>query len=276
MGLVQGAADIDGARLSYAIAGSGPAVVLVHAGICDMRMWDPQVEPLLAAGRRVVRYDLRGYGSSTLPPGRFSHVGDLRGLLDVLEIQSAAVVGVSVGGRISLELALVHPELVEALVLVGPGLREWEWSDAVRRFGEEEEALVDRGEVDAAVELNLRMWVDGPERAPSEVDPEVRERVRQMQRRAFEIDLAAFEQEPHPGPEDPLEPPASARLAEVSAPTLVLVGEKDQPDILRIADVLTDGIPGARKVEIPDTAHVPSMEKPDEFNRLLLEFLNES
>jgi pimeloyl-ACP methyl ester carboxylesterase len=273
---VTGAADIGGTRLAYEMAGSGPALVLVHEGICDMRMWDPQVEPLVAAGRRVVRYDLRGYGSSTLPPGRFSHVGDLRGLLDALEIHSAAVVGVSVGGRIALELALVQPELVEALVLVGAGLRDWDWSPEVRKFGEQEEALLDRGDVDAAVELNLRTWVDGPERAPSEVDHAVRERVREMQRRAFDIDLAAYEQDPPPGPEDPLDPPATARLAELSAPTLVLVGEKDQPDILRIADVLADGIPTARKVVIPDTAHVPSMEKPDEFNRLLLDFLNES
>jgi pimeloyl-ACP methyl ester carboxylesterase len=256
-------------ELGYDVDGEGPAVVLVHEGIADRRMWEPQVEPFVAAGYRVVRYDLRGFGESELPDGPFSNLDDLHGLLEHLGIERAKLVGVSYGGRIALELAIAYPERVEALVLVGAGLRDAEWSDEIKRFGEEEESLLEAGNVEGAVEVNLRMWVDGPSRGPDEVDHGVRERVREMQRLAFEVQLA----KPEAGPEAPFDPPASTRLDEVRAPTLVVVGELDQPDMLRIADRLANGIPGARKAVIPGTAHVPSMEKPDEFNELVLGFL---
>jgi len=264
------------ASICYEVAGEGSAVVLVHEGIADRRMWEPQVEPFVAAGYRVVRYDLRGYGDSTLPPGPFSHTGDLRALLEHLELDRARIVGVSVGGRVALELALAHPELVESLVLVGAGLREWEWSDEIRRFGEEEDELLDNGKIDEAVELNLRTWVDGPSRGPDEVDPGMRERVAEMQRRAVEIYFAALASGPPPGPEDPFDPPVSERLGEIRCPTLVLAGALDQPDILEIADRLAAGIPEARQEIVPGTAHVPPMEKPAEFNELVLGFYEQA
>lgn len=264
------------ATICYEVAGEGSAVVLVYEGIADRRMWEPQVEAFTAAGHQVVRYDLRGYGESTLPAGPFSHMGDLHGLLEHLEIERAGIAGVSVGGRIALELALAHPELVETLMLVGAGLREWEWSDEIRRFGEEEDELLDRGEIDEAVELNLRTWVDGPLRSPDEVDSRVREQVAEMQRRAVDVLLAALASDPHPGPEEPFEPPVSERLGEIRCPTLVVAGALDQPDILQIADRLAAGIPGARKEIVSGTAHVPTMEKPAEFNELALGFYEQA
>jgi 3-oxoadipate enol-lactonase len=257
------------AGLTYDVDGEGPAVILIHEGIADRRMWEPQIGPFTGAGYRVVRYDLRGYGDSELSSGPFSNTGDLEGLLDHLGIERASLVGVSYGGRIALEFAILHPERVEALVLVGAGLRDADWSDEIKRFGEEEDRLLEAGDVEGATELNLRIWVDGPSRGRDEVDPAVRERVREMQRRAFELQLPV----PDAGPDSPFDPPATARLDEVRAPTLVLVGELDQPDILRIADQLADGISGARKAVMAGTAHVPSMEKPEEFNELVLEFL---
>jgi pimeloyl-ACP methyl ester carboxylesterase len=110
--------------------------------------------------------------------------------------------------------------------------------------------------------------VDGPSRSPDEVDPKVRELVREQQRRAFDLQLAESEDR-----EEPFDPPASSRLGEVRARTLVLVGDLDQAAILDNAERLAEGIPGARKDVISGTAHIPSMEKPDEFNRLVLEFL---
>jgi pimeloyl-ACP methyl ester carboxylesterase len=262
------------AAISYELVGIGPAVALLHEGICDSRMWDSQVGPLVESGYSVLRYDLRGFGSSTLPPGPFVHADDLRALLDALGIETAALVGASLGGRIALEFALIHPARVSKLALVGAALRDWRWSDAVNRFGEEEDALLERGDVDGAVEVNLRTWVDGPERAPEEVDQRVRENVAEMQRLAFDVQLAAVAAG-DPGPEEPLDPPASMRLSEVSAPTLILTGEQDQPDILEIARRFAAEIPHARLAVVARTAHVPMMERPDDFNRLLLEFLGE-
>lgn len=255
--------------LARDVDGDGPAVLFVHEGITDRRMWEPQVGPFVDAGYQVIRCDLRGFGDSELTPGPFSNVGDLHELLTELEIERVSLVGGSYGGRITLEYALTHPERVESLVLMASGLRDVDWSDEAQRLFEEEETLLEAGDLDGAVELNLRMWVDGPSRTPDEVDPDVRERVREMQRRAIEVQLPV----PDAGPDAPFDPPASARLGEIPFPVLIVVGDLDQPDILRVADQLADGIPGARKEVIPGTAHVPSMEKPDEFNRLVLGFL---
>jgi 3-oxoadipate enol-lactonase len=255
--------------LAYDVEGAGPAIVLVHEGIADRRMWDPQIRPLVDGGYQAVRCDLRGFGDSEVTAGPFSNVGDVREVLTHLGIERASLVGGSYGARVALEYALIYADTVGALVLVGPGLRDVDWSAEVRRFGEEEDALLEAGDVEGAVELNVRMWVDGPARTPDQVDPAVRERVREMQRRAFELQLPV----PDAGPDAPFDPPASARLGEVRCPVLIVVGDLDQPDILRVADQLAGGIPGARKAVIPGTAHVPSMEKPDEFNRLVLEFL---
>jgi 3-oxoadipate enol-lactonase len=255
--------------LAHDVLGDGPAVLLVHEGIADRRMWEPQVRPFVDAGYTVVRCDLRGYGDSELTSGPFSNVGDLHELLAHLGIERVSLVGGSYGARVSLEYALTHPDSVDTLVLMGPGLRDAEWSEAIVRFGEEEDALLEAGDVDEAVELNLRTWLSGPSRTADQIDPDVWKRVAEMQRRAFDVGLLV----PDAGPDEPFDPPASARLGEIRFPVLIVVGDLDQPDILRVADRLAEGIPGARKEVIQGTAHMPSLEKPEEFNRLVLDFL---
>jgi 3-oxoadipate enol-lactonase len=175
-------------QLYHQQTGAGPAVVLLHAGICDSRMWDPQWVTFPRT-HRTIRYDQRGYGRSPLPPGSWSDALDLIGLLEDLGIQRAALVGVSRGGRIALELAVARPDLVGALVLVGAGLPGHDWSESTRlqAYLAEEDAAVGRGDLDAAVEANLRLWVDGPRRAPADTDPAVRKLVGVMQRRALEL-----------------------------------------------------------------------------------------
>ena len=263
-------AEINGAELNYELSGEGTAVVLVHEGVCDMRMWDELAEAL-AGEFTVLRYDMRGYGDSTLPPGPFSQSGDLLALLDHVAIERAALVGVSYGGRVALDTAFVAPDRVTALVLAAPGLREHERSRVVAEFGNEEERLLDAGEIDAATELNVRLWVDGPNRGPDAVAAEVRERVREMQRRAFEIQIVAYESTPPPGPEDPLD----VRLGEVTAPTFVIVGDEDVPDFLEIAERLESELPDARRIVLEDTAHTIPLERPGRFRDLTLGFLRE-
>jgi 3-oxoadipate enol-lactonase len=256
------------AELHYEVAGEGPPVVLVHEGIADSGMWDPQwrsFPPL----HRTVRYDMRGFGRSPLEPGVFSHARDLAGLLDRLALGPAAIVGVSLGGTVALEVAVARPDLVSALVIVAAGLPGHDWSEETRAGWAEEEAALERGDLDAAVEVNLRMWVDGPGRRPEDVEAGVRERVGEMQRRAFELQLPVGDK----AEEEPLVSDLAERLAEISVPTLIIVGEEDRPDMHAIADELAASIPHARRATIPATAHVPSLERPDEFDRLVLEFL---
>ena len=249
-------------------AGEGPAVVLVHAGICDSRMWEPQWASF-PRSHRTVRYDLRGFGRSPIPPGSYSHARDLAELLEVNGLERASIVGVSMGGRVALELAIAHPELVESLVLVGAALPGHAWSEEIEAYGGVEDAALERGDLDAAVEANLSTWVDGPHRSPSMVDPELRALVGEMQRRAFELQLPVEGE----ADEELLVPDAGERLSEVRARTLILVGDDDVSDMAVIAEQLEREIADARRASITGTAHLPSLERPEEFDELVLGFL---
>jgi 3-oxoadipate enol-lactonase len=249
-------------------AGRGRAVVLVHEAVADSRMWDPQWETF-PRSFRTIRYDLRGYGRSTLEPGVLSHARDLVGLLDELEVERASLVGGSMGAVVSLEVAISAPERVEKLVLMNAGLPGFTWTDETRAGWAEEEAALERGDLDAAVEVNLRMWFDGPRRSPEEVDPELRARVGEMQRRAFELQMPVEDNVQ----EEMLVEDIAGRLDQVQAPTLVLTGDEDRPDMHAIAELLVARIPDARRASIAGAAHVASLEQPEAFDRLVLDFL---
>ena len=250
--------------IAYETHGDGPAILLVHEGVADRRMWRGQV-PVLARDHCVVAVDLRGFGETPHASGPFSNVDDLREVLDELGIERATVVGGSFGAKVSLGFAVTHPERVERLVLCPPVLPGWEWSERVRRGWREEEEAFEAGDLDRATEVNLELWIDGPNRGPDAVDPEVRELVRTMQRHALELP------EPDPPPEPAPDP--DVRLADVRMPTLVVVGDQDVEDFLAMAEAAAAGIPGARKVVIEGAAHVVALEKPQEFNAALLAFL---
>jgi pimeloyl-ACP methyl ester carboxylesterase len=210
-------------------------------------MWESQWRTFPQV-HRTVRCDLRGFGHTPLPVEHYSNARDVVELLDRLDLGPAALVGVSLGGRVALEVGLARPDLVERLVLVGVGLPGYAWSDTVRTYGEEEDAAVARGDLQAAVEANLRMWVDGPNRRPEEVDPSVRSFVGEMQRHALELQAPLWEEVQ----EELLVPDVGSRYVELRIPTLVLVGSEDVSDIHEIADRLVSGIPGARKVVIAE------------------------
>jgi 3-oxoadipate enol-lactonase len=250
------------------VAGQGSTVVLVHAGICDSRMWDPQWDAFPAA-HQTVRYDLRGFGRSPLPPQPYSHGRDLIALLAQLGIKRATLVGASLGGRVALEVAVARPQVVDALVLADAALPGYAWSEQVKAFGAEEDAALERGDLDAAVEANLRMWVDGRCRPPAVVDSVVREQVRQMQRRAFELQVPVWAE----ADEELLVSDLGRRLDEVRALTLVVVGREDVSDFHEIAAQLAREIRGVRHVVIDHAVHLPSLERPATFNELVLRFL---
>lgn len=260
-------ADIQGARLYYQIAGDGRTLVMVHAGIADSSMWDDQWD-VFSRDLRVMRYDLRGLGRSTIPPQTFSHHDDLAALLEFLDIPSCVLLGASYGGNVATEFTLEHPEAVDALVLVNSLVGMSEPSAGFRAGWDATEVHVEAGDLDAGVEVELRMWVDGPHRTLEQVDETVRDRVRVMNTALFH---RVDEQEV--ADEQELEPPAIERLAEIAVPALVISGELDQPDALASADAIAEAIAGARRVSMSDAAHLPSMERPDEFNRIVLDFI---
>ena len=231
-------------------------------------MWEPQWEPYTRS-HRVLRLDLRGFGRSPLETGVFSNARDLIDVLERNGLGPVSLVGNSLGGRVVLEVAVARPDLVDALVLVAPGLPGHDWSPGVLAAWDEEEAALEAGDLDEAVELNLRTWVDGPRRRPSDVDPSVRGLVGEMQRRAFEVQLPVGED----ADEELLVENLAERLRDVRARTLLVVGDEDVPDMHAISELLEREIPGARRETIAGAAHVPSLERPQEFDELVLGFL---
>lgn len=254
--------------LYHEVAGEGETVVLLHAGLGDSRMWDRQWHAF-AARYRTVRCDMRGWGRSPIGPGSFSNAGDVLELCEELEVDRAAFVGISMGGNAALEVAVARPGLVSALVLAGTGLPGHEWSGAVRAFQREEEDALGRGDVDAAIDANLRTWLAGPRRHVEDVDPAVRGFVTEMLRQAIANWLPVLESVE----EESLVPDLAARLGEIACPGFVLVGEDDVEDIHDIAQQLLREIPGARHETVPGAAHLPQLERPAEFNELVLSFL---
>jgi 3-oxoadipate enol-lactonase len=234
-------------------------VLLLHAGIADRRMWEPQVEALAAAGHRPLASDLPGFGDAPLEPGTIAYVDHAASLLDA----PATVVGCSFGGRIAIELAVARPDLVERLVLIGAGLGSWSWSESAQAGFAEEEAAIERGELAAAAAQQARMWL------ADDAAPEVRELTEAMTLRSYEQQLPMEGHVKAVWPDEPVE----TRLGEIGAPTLVVVGTEDLDDIKSMAEKLAAEIPGARLATIEGAGHLPSLERPDELNALLLEFL---
>ena len=257
------------AGIAFDDEGSGSPLALVHAGVADRRMWSALTATLTDAFR-IIRHDVRGVGETLPPSGPWSHHTDLLGLLDELLITRAHVVGASMGAGIAVEAALARPGTVSSLVLVAPGGALFSGTPgSLRSIWTAEVEALDRGDLDAAVEVNLRAWVDGPTRQPDAVDAEVRAFVGRMQREAFELPEWDAEQ----APEHELTPSAAGRLGELACPVLVVVGDADDDAIREVAERIAAEAPRARLVVAPGVGHMLPLEQPAHFRELLVGFL---
>lgn len=249
--------------LPYDEAGSGPALVLLHAGVADRRMWREQLGPLAAAGYRVVAVDLPGFGDAPPPGSREGPWADVVETMDALQIDRAAIVGVSNGAWVAQRIAHDHPERVAALALVSSAAPGHEFSAELAAADAREVDALEDGDLDGAVQAVLESWTLAGM-------PEVRERVAEMQRRAFE--LQALDDSDEDAEEDEYGSDPAA-LARITAPTLVVDGELDWEDFAACGEVLETNIPDVRRVRIAAAGHLPPMEQPEAFRIALLEFL---
>jgi pimeloyl-ACP methyl ester carboxylesterase len=224
-------------------------VVLLHSALGDSRLWRRQIAAL--EGRHEVEApDFPGSGDEPLPTEPFSLVDFAARYLP------AAVVGNSFGGAVALRTALAHPDRVSRLVLVGAGLPAWDYTEEMREYWAREEAAFDAGDLDGATEVNMEFWVK----------PEHRDEVRPQQRRALELQAER---------DTELIWPEMAPLHTLTMPVLVVVGEDDKPDFRAIAHHLAEQIPGAELAIVPEAGHLVGVDRPDELNRLLLDFLQD-
>ena len=240
--------------LHHHLEGTGPVVVLLHAGVADLRMWDAQVAELVP-GHTALRCDLRGYGSTPIEAGAsYSDAEDVLALLDELGTERWSLVGASYGGYVAQQVASAAPDRLDALVLLDAPADLVEPDHALRAFWREEGELVEAGDLDAATDLNVATWL-GPA-----ADEEARALVRTMQRAAFTAQVAAGEVDDRDLPID---------LATITAPTTVVVGDHDLAFFRDNARALADALPHAELDELPWAGHLPSHERPLETARLV-------
>ncbi|MFN8216802.1 MAG: alpha/beta hydrolase [Solirubrobacterales bacterium] len=244
--------------------GEGPALVLLHAGIADRRMWDEHLEPLAASGHRAVAVDLPGFGEAPIGAGPVAHWEDVVATMDALGIARAALAGSSFGGAVALRLAATHPRRVSSLALFSsPTVPDAEPSPELAAIWEREEAALAAGDLDAAVAAIVSGWI------PASASAEIRDRIASAQRRNYERHGAAEEPEWAPDPFD--QDPSLAAAIEV--PALLAAGELDLPDFRDAAGDLAAKLPRGRQTVIAGCAHLAPLEAPERFRELLLEHL---
>ncbi len=247
--------------LAHEVVGSGPPVVLLHSGVTDRRMWDPVV-PHLSDQFRIIRPDFRGYGESSLPPDPYTDADDVAALLDQLGVADVGVVGSSLGGRIALELAMRHPDRVRELVLLCPAYRGVPPTAATEEFDEQEERLIEAGDIEGAVRLNVDTWL-GPDASEA-----TRARMGEMQRHALTVHVAADAAGRYPE-----RAVVDVLPGDVHVPTVVVTGGYDLDFFQTVGRTLAAEIPGADLVELSWAGHLPSLERPDAVVALLLDVL---
>lgn len=267
-------AEVNGTAFHYDLRGSGPTIVLIHSGVSDLRFWDEQVD-VFARSHSVLRYDMRGYGSTPTGTGGQSHLDDLRGLLEHLNIDKATLIGCSIGGGVAIDFTLNYSERVTALIPVAAAVGGYEPDEvneahqaASQKIGEQVEEAYDLGNLEKAADLYAKIWMDGPKRTPDQVEPAARAKAVEMLITLFEL--------PEDEDEDfiELEPDAASRLSQIGVPTLVIIGDYDVERLIHHSDFIAENIPDAKKAVMNRVAHYPNMEKPEEFNKLVLDFLH--
>lgn len=226
-------------------------------------MWHPQWSHF-AATNPLVRIDMRGFGENPPATEPFRRSDDVMAVLDAEGIEQAIFVGGSMGGRVALDVAIDHPERILGLMLIGAAGPSHDWSPEVQKLWAAESAALDQADIDLAVEVNLDFWLDGPDREAADLSAADRQLVADMQRRAFELELA------HPGAVDETRrTDLDDRLPDIAVPASVLYGDCDARDIEQIARVLAAALPDAELHPVPNTAHLPALESPDLCNSVL-------
>lgn len=262
MPLTTGMAEVNRTKLYYEMMGEGHPLVLIHGGLLDCRMWDGQFKKY-AESYQVIRYDIRGYGKSALPKGKYSHVKDLLALIEFLRVDQAHIIGLSLGGTIAIDFALDYPERVSSLILASTapiGLRSQDDKLTQKTLTIYEAAR--NNKFDEAVE----MWLDHPVFVT--IQPRARNKIRQMILDNLKSWIL---------PQDNMvwsTPPAAERLSRVKASSLILIGDRDVPDIRDAADFLENKIGVAIKMVIAGAGHHINIEKPRQFNNIVLDFLS--
>jgi pimeloyl-ACP methyl ester carboxylesterase len=257
-----GVAAVNGTQLYYEMAGNGRAIVLIHGFTLDRRMWDDQFW-LLAQQFQVVRYDMRGFGQSAVPTAEpYSHLEDLRALLDYLQLPQAHLVGLSKGGAVALDFALTYPQRTASLALIDTVLGGFPWSAE----GAARDGLVWEQARAEGIPAAKASWLSHPLFGPAMGQTAVAARLIQI------INDYSGWHFVNANPEQGISPAAAERLHELQMPVLALVGELDLPDFRQITNLIGRQVAQAVKVVVPGVGHMANMEAPERVTQTLAAF----
>jgi 3-oxoadipate enol-lactonase len=252
--------DVEGSKLYYEECGTGPsAVVLIHDGIAHSAVWD-DVWPDFCKKFHTIRYDRRGYGRTPASTTWYTEIEDLAALLRQRKVSRAVLVGSSHGGEVSIDFTLRYPNVVEQLVLVGAVVSGFPYSDQFLNRGMANSKPFEKDDVAAG----LANWAkDKYLLAPGH---------EAAQKRLLALLTANPQDMTH---NDYARPtlPAIGRLHDIRVPTLILVGDADIPDVHAHAGAIEAGISGSKRVVISDAGHLMYLEKPEEFSRQVISFI---
>ena len=258
----------DGALLRGEADGFGLPVVFLHAECADRRMWAGQMEEVAAEGYHVIAYDRRGHGTTDTENMEFDDLVDLEMVLDQLSLHAVILVGCGEGGALALDFAIEHPERTIGLVLSGTGISGEDPPDFPDEAIDLEDALDyarDRGHAESVNRIEAHVYLDGPLSESGRVTGEVRELF-------LDMNAIVLEQASLPGREE--RDPAWPSLPSVTAPTLLVVGELDFPDMIARHDDLSEELETSFAVVLEECARMAPLERPELFNPILLEFLD--
>jgi len=270
-----GYAPVHDGELLYEVAGDGPGVVFVHAGVAHLGMWDEQW-PAFTARFRCLRYDTRGFGGSRTQPVSFSNRQDLIDVMDFAGLERAAVIGCSRGAQIALDTVLDFPDRFTALVAVCGGVSGFDAytgtdvPDAEMALFDALEKVMDSmapGDIRRTWELEAQLWIDGPGQSVSRLPAATRARM-------MALNWVNLTRQDNEAKGQPMQPPAALRLWDARVPVLAISGRFDTIGSQRSMAYLAQQAPEGRLEEM-DTAHLPSIEQPAQFNALVLRFLDE-
>jgi pimeloyl-ACP methyl ester carboxylesterase len=250
---------VDGGKLFYELAGEGRNIVLLHDGMVNREIWDEQF-PLLAKTFRVVRYDRRGYGKSSDPETKYSHIEDLNRLFIQLNIDKAIIFGMSSGGRLAMDFALTYPDKVAGLVLVGAVVSGFGYTSHMYSRG----GHFDPRNYSDPVKVNEYFIMDDPYEIYSE-NRSAKEKVMKL--------MSALARD-NSVPTQPAAKVAVGSLSDIKVPALILVGEYDIPDVHAHAGAINAGITGSKREIIPRSGHLIPIEQPALFNEAIMDFLS--
>lgn len=263
--LKTGYVNIDSRRIYYEEKGRGRALLLIHGLSLDTRMWDDQFEAF-SKKYRVIRYDMSGYGRSTVPDSAVSSSDEVAALLKSLSVKKATIIGMSLGGWVAIRFAVDYPQMVDALITLSSNLDGFQFTDQLRN----RLASYPRIAMDSGLAKAKKAWLKDPFMTPVANIESVNARIRQIVAGWSGIQFSnpkiwSFTRTP---------PPAIRRLDEIHVPTLAIVGEKDDPNMHAIADTLAQDILGTKKIVIAGCGHLLNLERPDTLNKLIMDFLS--